>query len=119
MTARIAAQPPVVEKPEHRLSQLTTCELRDYCRELEKAIAFFGQQHPVPPARAALQSRLDAVIAEQADRQGISAGRRLTIAFCKIIGVGATGKRDTNKLTCYVVSLTRCQSGRYTVRTAS
>ena len=72
MTARIAGQPPVVEKPKHKLSQLTTYELRDYRRELEKAIAFFGQQHPVPPARAALQSRLDAVQAEQADRARIA-----------------------------------------------
>jgi hypothetical protein len=51
---------------------LTTYELRDYRRELEKAIAFFDQQHPVPPARATLQSRLDAVIAEQADRVRIA-----------------------------------------------
>jgi hypothetical protein len=72
MTARTAAQPPVVEKPKHQLSQLTTYELRDYGRELEKAIAFFGRQDPVPSARAALQSRLDAVIAEQDDRVRIA-----------------------------------------------
>jgi hypothetical protein len=46
--------------------------LRDYRRELEKAIAFFDQQHRVPPARAALQARLDAVIAEQDDRVRIA-----------------------------------------------
>jgi hypothetical protein len=74
MTAGIAAQPPAVEKPGHKLSQLTTYELRDYRRELEKAIAFFDQQHPVPPARAALRSRLDAVIAEQDDRARIARG---------------------------------------------
>lgn len=72
MTARTAAQPPAVEKPKHQLSQLTTYELRDYRRELEKAIAFFGRQDPVPSARAALQSRLDAVIAEQDDRVRIA-----------------------------------------------
>jgi hypothetical protein len=72
MTARTAAQPPAVEKPKHKLSQLTTYELRDYRRELEKAIAFFDQQHPVPPARATLQFRLDAVIVEQADRTRIA-----------------------------------------------
>ena len=72
MTARTADQPPAVEKPKHQLSQLTTYELRDYRRELEKAIAFFDQQHPVPPARATLQSRLDAVTAEQADRLRIA-----------------------------------------------
>lgn len=72
MTAEIAEQPPAVEKPPHKLSQLTTYELRDYRRELEKAIAFFGQRHPVPPARAALQARLDAVTAEQDDRVRIA-----------------------------------------------
>jgi hypothetical protein len=72
MTARIADQPPTVEKPEHKLSELTTYELRDYRRELEKAIAFFDERHPVPPARAALQARLDAVLAEQADRLRIA-----------------------------------------------
>jgi hypothetical protein len=72
VTARTAAQPPVVEKPQHKLSQLTTYELRDYRRELEKAIVFFDQQHPVPPARTALQSRLDAVLGEQADRDRLA-----------------------------------------------
>jgi hypothetical protein len=67
-----AASLPAVEKPKHKLSQLTTYELRDYRRELEKAIAFFGQQQPVPPARDALQVRLDAVIAEQDDRVRIA-----------------------------------------------
>jgi hypothetical protein len=46
--------------------------LRDYRRELEKAIAFFDQQKPVPPARDALRARLDAVIAEQDDRVRIA-----------------------------------------------
>jgi len=68
----MTAQPPTVEKPKHKLSQLTTYELRDYRRDLEKAIAFFGQQHPVPPARAILQARLDDVLAEQADRVRIA-----------------------------------------------
>jgi hypothetical protein len=68
----IAAPSPVVEKPKHKLSELTTYELRDYRRELEKAIAFFDQQHPVPAARAALQARLDAVIGEQDDRVRIA-----------------------------------------------
>jgi hypothetical protein len=72
MTARFAEKPPVVEKPHHKLSELTTYELRDYRRELEKAIAFFDRQHPVPPARAALQSRLDTVLAEQDDRARIA-----------------------------------------------
>jgi hypothetical protein len=72
MTTRIAEQPPVVEKPKHKLPELTTYELRDYRRDLEKAIAFFDQQRPVPPARATLQARLDAVLAEQEDRARIA-----------------------------------------------
>jgi hypothetical protein len=68
----IAESPAAVEKPKHKLAELTTYELRDYRRELEKAIAFFDQQHPVPPARGALQARLDAVIGEQADRVRIA-----------------------------------------------
>jgi hypothetical protein len=46
--------------------------LRDYRRELAKAIAFFDRQHPVPPTRAGLQARLDAVIGEQDDRVRIA-----------------------------------------------
>jgi hypothetical protein len=72
MTARIAGQPPVVEKPAHKLAQLTTYELRDYRRDLEKAIAFFDRQDPVPAVRAGLQARLDAVIGEQDDRARIA-----------------------------------------------
>lgn len=68
----IAESPPVVEKPQHKLSELTTYELRDYRRELEQAIAYFDQQQPVPPIRGALQTRLDAVAAEQDDRVRIA-----------------------------------------------
>ena len=64
--------PPAVDKPKHPLPELTTYELRDYRRALEKAIAFFDQQHPVPPARAALQARLDTVLAEQDERARIA-----------------------------------------------
>jgi hypothetical protein len=51
MTAKTAEQPPVVRKPEHKIVELTTYELRDYRRELEQAIAFFGVQHPVAAGR--------------------------------------------------------------------
>lgn len=68
----IAEPPPAVEKPEHPLHALTTYELRDYRRELEKAIAFFDKQHPIPPDRASMQASLDAVIAEQDDRARIT-----------------------------------------------
>ena len=68
----IPQSPCTVERPKHKLAELTTYELRDYRRELEKAIAFFDRQHPVPPARAGLQARLDAVIGEQDDRVRIA-----------------------------------------------
>jgi hypothetical protein len=71
-TTDTAQQSPAVEKPKHKLSELTTYELRDYRRELERAIAFFGQQDPVPPARADMQARLADVIAEQDDRTRIA-----------------------------------------------
>jgi hypothetical protein len=59
-----------VDPPGHPLHALTTYELRDYRRELEKAIAFFDRQASVPPApaRARLQARVDDVIAEQDER---------------------------------------------------
>ncbi len=72
MPATTAAQALQVEQPKHPLPALTTYELRDYRRELEKAIAFFGRQDPVPPVRAVMQAGLDAVIAEQDDRTRIA-----------------------------------------------
>jgi hypothetical protein len=48
MTAGTAEQPPAVEKPKHKLSELTTYELRDYRQELEKAISFVDNQRPAP-----------------------------------------------------------------------
>jgi hypothetical protein len=57
-----------VERPKHPLPALTTFELRDYCRQLKRAIAFFDGKDPVPPGRAVLQARLDAVRAEQDER---------------------------------------------------
>jgi hypothetical protein len=65
---------PDVDQPKHPLPQLTTFELRDHRRELESAIAFFDQQDPVPPARARLQARLDAVLAEQDERARLARG---------------------------------------------
>jgi hypothetical protein len=57
-----------VEQPKHPLHALTTYELCDYRRQLERAIAYFDARNPVPPTRADLQARLDEVIAEQEDR---------------------------------------------------
>jgi hypothetical protein len=62
------ADPGSVEQPKHALHALTTYELADYRRQLERAIAFFDAKDPVPSARYGLQARLDAVIAEQDDR---------------------------------------------------
>ena len=61
-----------VDSPKHPLPALTTFELRDYRRELERAITFFDKQDPVPPARGRLQARLDDVLAEQDDRQRLA-----------------------------------------------
>jgi hypothetical protein len=41
---------------------------RDYRHQIERAIAFFDGKDPVPPARAVLRARLDAVLAEQDER---------------------------------------------------
>jgi hypothetical protein len=74
MPATVAAQQtPTVDLPKHPLQALATFELRDYRRELESAIAFFGEQIPVLPAHGQLQARLDAVIAEQDDRARLAA----------------------------------------------
>ena len=66
--SQTAGEAPEVHHPPHRLTQLTTYELRDYRRDLERAIAFFDRQDPEPPARARLQASLDGVVAEQASR---------------------------------------------------
>ena len=63
------ADPPAVEQPKHPLYALTTFELRDYRHQLERAIAFFDGRDQVPPVRAVLRARLDAVLAEQDDRE--------------------------------------------------
>jgi hypothetical protein len=64
----MTAEPVNVQPPKHALHAMTTFELRDYRRDLERAIAFFDRQAPVAPARGRLQARLDDVIAEQDDR---------------------------------------------------
>jgi hypothetical protein len=66
--ATMPAEPVTVDPPKHPLHAMTTFELRDYRRQLESALAFFGRQDPVPPARDRLQAALDAVVAEQDDR---------------------------------------------------
>jgi len=51
---------------------MTTYELAGYRKDLQRAIAFFDRKTPVPAARGALQAKLDAVIAEQAERRRIA-----------------------------------------------
>jgi len=67
--AAASDQAPTVDQPKHPPHALTTYELRDYRRQLERAVNFFGNQDPVPPVRADLQAALDDVIAEQDDRR--------------------------------------------------
>ncbi len=67
-----AVQPSAVEKPKHRLSALTSYELRDYRSQLESAIRFFATINPVPQVRANLQAALDDVLAEQEERARIA-----------------------------------------------
>jgi hypothetical protein len=67
------ADPGSVEQPRHPLHALTTYELADYRRQLERAIAFFDAKDPLPSGRDRLQARLDAVIAEQDDRTRLAA----------------------------------------------
>ena len=64
-----------VQPPKHPLHAMTTFELRDYRRQLERAITFFDKQDPVPPARDQLQARLDAVLAEQESRTRLADAR--------------------------------------------
>lgn len=55
-----------VEAPKHPLHALTTSELSRYRRELESAIRGISDDAPL---QADLRTKLDAVLAEQADRE--------------------------------------------------
>ena len=59
------AESVTVEPLKHPLYALTTYELKDRRRELERAIRGIA---PGAPVQAALRRQLDAVIAEQEDR---------------------------------------------------
>ena len=61
-------QLPEVCLPKHPMHALTTYELRDHRRLLERAVAFYEKRHPAAPVLANLRSRLDGVLAEQEDR---------------------------------------------------
>jgi len=64
---------PVTGQPEHPLHALTTYELRDRRRELEHALKNLPADVPV---RELLRAQLDAVLAEQEDRQRIDREER-------------------------------------------
>jgi hypothetical protein len=68
----MTADPGTVTHPRYRLTELTTYELRDYRRQLERAVAFFDKQDPVPAARDRLQVSLDQVLAEEDARRRIA-----------------------------------------------
>jgi len=68
----MATDPVTVEQPKHPLHALTTFELRDFRRQLERAIAYFDRKNPVPSVRGDLQTRLDEVIAEEEARKRIA-----------------------------------------------
>ena len=64
--------PVTVNQPKHPLHALTTYELRDRRRELERAIKGIA---PDAPVQADLRRQLDAVLAEQEDRARLARAR--------------------------------------------
>ncbi len=68
----VTGPPETVDQPTHPLHAMTTYELRDYRRQLERAIEYFDTKNPVPSVRGDLQARLDEVVAEQEDRKRIA-----------------------------------------------
>jgi hypothetical protein len=64
-TRIMPGEPAAIQPLNHRLHTLTTYELKDRRRELERAITGIA---PGAPVQAALRRQLDAVIAEQEDR---------------------------------------------------
>lgn len=68
MDSPAAVTPP--KHPGHPMHALTTYELRDYRRDLERAIAGIAADAPV---QADLRRKLDAVVAEQEDRARLAA----------------------------------------------
>ena len=68
----VTGPPETVDQPKHPPHAMTTYELRDYRRQLERAIAYFDTKNPVPSVRGDLQARLEDVIAEQDDRARIA-----------------------------------------------
>jgi hypothetical protein len=69
----MATDPPTVQPPKHPLYALTTSELTEHRRQLERAIAYHDGMDSGSRARGDLQARLDDVIAEQDDRKRLAA----------------------------------------------
>lgn len=65
------AEPVTIRLPDHPLYALTTYELRDYRRGLERAIAGIPAG---APAQGALRGQLDEVLAEQESRAKLTSG---------------------------------------------
>ena len=65
-----AAQPPAVDKPKHKLAEMTTYELRTYLWQLKNAVAFF-ERNPAP-VLARLTDALAQAQAEHDERQAIA-----------------------------------------------
>jgi hypothetical protein len=63
----MSVEPAAVGPPKHPLYALTTYELKDRRRELERAIKGIAADAPI---QADVRRALDAVIAEQEDRAG-------------------------------------------------
>jgi hypothetical protein len=61
-------EPATVQTPQHPLYALTTYELRDYRRQLERAVGYYVANHPAAPVLAELRKTLGDVLAEQDDR---------------------------------------------------
>jgi hypothetical protein len=64
-------EPVTVKEPKHTVAQLTTSELARYRRELEHAVKGIS---PDAPVQTELRSKLDEVLAEQAEREKIARG---------------------------------------------
>jgi hypothetical protein len=67
----MTTEPAPVREPSHPLPALTTFELRDYRRDLERALADLPEHAAV---RGLLQDKLAAVVAEQDSRTTIRTG---------------------------------------------
>ena len=68
----MTVEPVTVDQPPYPIHALATFELVGYRRQLERAIAYFDTQSPVPSTREDLQARLDAVTAEEDARAKIT-----------------------------------------------